>query len=235
LPVVVFDGDDTLWSTEPLYDRARQAARKIVDAAGLDAETWWEYQLRVDVHNVEHFGLSAERFPTSSVDAYEKLAAEAGRPVDAAPRDSIWSASASVFEVIAPIHPQAHAVLQKLQPDHRLVLLTQGDPRVQVKRIEDSGLGSLFDQIIIVAMKSSGVLGAIVDQFHIPHDNAWMVGNSIPSDINPAVAVGMRAIWVDAHVWSHERREQLMTTAGHVNTAADLSQVPDIIRLNEHH
>ncbi len=36
-----------------------------------------------------------------------------------------------------------------------------------------------------------------------------MVGNSVPSDINPSIAAGMHAVWVDAYVWHHERREEL--------------------------
>src|SRR4051812_13994583 len=34
--LIVFDGDDTLWSTEQLYDRARSAAARLVASVGLD-------------------------------------------------------------------------------------------------------------------------------------------------------------------------------------------------------
>jgi hypothetical protein len=33
LPVVIFDGDDTLWITEPLYDGVRAEVRAIVAAS----------------------------------------------------------------------------------------------------------------------------------------------------------------------------------------------------------
>ena len=139
-----------------------------------------------------------------------------------------------MFEWVAPVHPKAAGVLRRLHRDHRLVLLTQGDPHVQFKRIEDSGLGQLFDHIIIVAKKSAKVLAAIVDQFGIAHESAWMVGNSVPSDINPAVTIGMRAVWVDAHVWSHERRETLLPHAKHVYAVRGLAEVPDIVHVDEH-
>ena len=38
-------------------------------------------------------------------------------------------------------------------------------------------------------------------------EDAWSIGNSLPSDINPALSLGMNAIWIPAHVWEHERRE----------------------------
>ena len=57
---VVFDGDDTLWSTEPLYDRARQDARAEVVHSGLDGEEWERVERRIDVENV---GLSSRLWP----------------------------------------------------------------------------------------------------------------------------------------------------------------------------
>src|SRR4051794_13646714 len=94
LPVVIFDGDDTLWATEHLYDRARQAAGEVVAREGFSFDTWWTEQIRIDVANTARFGLDAERFPTSCVDAYEAVAASAGRPVNPAVRRDVWNAGA---------------------------------------------------------------------------------------------------------------------------------------------
>jgi FMN phosphatase YigB (HAD superfamily) len=32
-----------------------------------------------------------------------------------------------------------------------------------------------------------------------------MVGNSLRSDILPAIEAGLQAVWIDAHVWDYER------------------------------
>ena len=61
---IVFDGDDTLWNTERLYDAARAKARHVVEKAGLDGARWEELERRIDVENVAHLGFSTERFPT---------------------------------------------------------------------------------------------------------------------------------------------------------------------------
>ncbi|PYR76138.1 MAG: hypothetical protein DMF87_18855, partial [Acidobacteria bacterium] len=63
--MVVFDGDDTLWTTEPLYDEARQRARREVAAAGVDGAEWERLERATDVKNVTVMGFSVERFPTS--------------------------------------------------------------------------------------------------------------------------------------------------------------------------
>jgi len=94
--LVIFDGDDTLWITEPLYDDARHEAGAVVAAAGLNEARWELLQRDVDVRNVEVFGLSPERFPTSCVQAAEVLAHEVGRSFTAAVARAIWSAAEAV-------------------------------------------------------------------------------------------------------------------------------------------
>src|SRR5262245_30600858 len=95
--LVVFDGDDTLWSTEALYDRARDQARHAAESAGLDGDAWEDAERRIDVENVAHLGLSQARFPTSCVQALEAVAGD--RLIDDALRDAVWAAAAAVFEM----------------------------------------------------------------------------------------------------------------------------------------
>jgi putative hydrolase of the HAD superfamily len=227
-PVVVFDGDDTLWLTEHLYDDARAAAGRVVEEAGLPSEMWWDEQLRIDVLNTGRFGLRAERFPTSCVEAYEVVANRRGQSPDPVVAERVWNEAAGVFTAVAPLTPGVEATLDLLRDDNQLVLLTQGDPRVQVKRLSDSGLKERFDEVVIVESKSSLVLTALLDELGASASNAWMVGNSVPSDVNPALAIGMKAIWIDAHVWQHEKRETIVRTRG-LFTASSISEVPGIV------
>ena len=98
LPVVVFDGDDTLWITEPLYDAARRAARGVVETAGLSGSRWEDLQRDIDVRNIPRFGLSAARFPTSCRQAYEQLCAEVGVPPIPNIADAVYSEAAQVLD-----------------------------------------------------------------------------------------------------------------------------------------
>src|ERR1035438_8256583 len=68
---IVFDGDDTLWETEPLYDKARSTAASIAASAGYSAFDFEDLQKVIDADNVRLMGLASHRFPTSSVQAYE--------------------------------------------------------------------------------------------------------------------------------------------------------------------
>lgn len=110
------------------------------------------------------------------------------------------------------------------------MLLTKGDPGVQEKRIEDSQLGALFSLISIVPEKDVEAFLEVLDATGATAALPLSIGNSVPSDINPALETGMSAIWVDAHVWEHERRETDLLEEGRVIEVASLRQVPDALR-----
>lgn len=205
LTAVIFDGDDTLWETEELYDQCRSEAARIVQDLELDGDHFEKLQRELDVKNVARFGLSPERFPTSSVQAYELLASAAGKPVKQEVADRIFAVSSRVFQQRAPLYSNVEEVLEEVRVSHKLGLLTKGDHNVQTKRIDDSGLRSYFDAIRIVDEKDKTAFMAMLNELRTQPGKAWSVGNSLRSDILPALEIGMRAIWIETHVWEHER------------------------------
>jgi putative hydrolase of the HAD superfamily len=226
--LIVFDGDDTLWRAEQLYDEARKRAAAIASEAGFDPEYWTRLQQEIDLANVATLGLSPLRFPLSSVLAYERLAKECGAKVNDATKKRIRQASAAVFDTTASLMPGALVVVARLARTYRLALLTQGDVGVQGKRIADSGLAPYFDIIRIVDRKDDHSFAEVLVDAGTAPRCAWSVGNSIPSDINPALRIGMSAIWIDAHVWAHERRESALIP-GDVTKSTSLAEVSTIL------
>ena len=232
LPVVVFDGDDTLWATEALYDVARDRSAALVEAAGLDAALFDKLQRDIDVINVSRYGLSALRFPTSSREAYEKLAIESGGSISQALARKVYQASAGVFDAPAPMEPHAHDVLGSLRSAYRLTVLTKGDAVVQRRRVDDSGLKPLLDAVCIVQVKDAAVFTAMLDVIGADSGSSWSVGNSYGSDVHPAVMAGMRAVWIDAPVWAHERslsERVIVKNDPNVFVAEGLIELPKIL------
>ena len=176
--LVIFDGDDTLWLVEHLYDEAREAAARIVTEEGFEPSAWEALERRIDVQNVVRFGVSAKRFPTSCVEAYRQLAAEAGRAVVPDVAHRIWKAAASVFErQAAPVH-DVDAVLEDLRLDCTLVLLTKGERWVQRKRIADARVEDKFDHVVITPTKGSEEFVDLLIRFRT--EPTTMVGREQP-------------------------------------------------------
>jgi putative hydrolase of the HAD superfamily len=226
---VVFDGDDTLWSTEQLYDDARSRARSVVSESGLDGTTWEEWERRIDVQNVDRLGYSIDRFPSSCVEAYELLCRSTKRAVDAEIASRVREAARSVFERDPSLVSGARETLMALRESGvRLALLTKGDVQLQSRRIERSGLRELFDVIQIVPDKSPAIIREVVAALGVDVGSAWMVGNSMRSDVLPAIDAGLRVVQIPAHVWEYER------TCDHIAddrviTTSRLADIPPLI------
>src|SRR5690606_16406050 len=77
----------------------------------------------------------------------------------------------------------------------------------QERKLAQSGLGDLFDAIEIVSDKSATTYRRIFSKVADGPDRAMMVGNSLKSDIVPAIAAGSYGVftphaltWVVEHV-----------------------------------
>lgn len=229
----VFDGDDTLWETERLYDDARQAARSVVERSGLPGDVWEKRQRFIDVENVSILGFSPQRFPTSCAQAYEVIGAESGTNLDEAVRQAVYEAAASVFSNPASLVDGAEEVLTRLASDWRLILLTKGASEVQGRRIEESGLAGYFDEVRIVDTKTEDVWSKIIEEFAIDPAASWSIGNSLGSDIQPALSCGFSAIWIPAHVWEHEQHGADVVLPERTVRLSSLREVPSFLDSQE--
>ena len=184
---------------------ATAKCRTLVEQAGLDGDAWVAAKDILDVANVQHYGLSPLRFPTSCKQAYEQLAGAAAQPGVA---EAVRGAAATVFTTPARLVDDVHGILGRLAAeDWRLVMQTSGDKGIQEMRIGESGLAGYFSDIQIVPKKTADSFADRLMDDGRAAQEAWSVGNSLPSDINPALRVHMNAIWVPAHIWGHEKRE----------------------------
>ena len=98
----------------------------------------------------------------------------------------------------------AHDVLGQLRTHYRLILATKGDTEVQSMKIKESNLGSYFDRTYIFDQKTERELNLIIEENELSRAESWVVGNSLRSDINPALRIGLRAIWIPHYTWDYE-------------------------------
>ncbi|MDF1501322.1 HAD family hydrolase [Roseisolibacter sp. H3M3-2] len=222
---IVFDGDDTLWDTQALYDEAKTRFFALLAERGYSAVSVQSTFEEIDVANVARFGFSRERFPQSMRETYEYLCREADRrPKEAVVRQAMALGSA-VFDSRPAVRADAARTLAQLREHYRLVLFTAGDEKVQRMRVEQSQLGQHFDAVRIVAQKSSETWRELLRAEHLPAASTWSVGNSVRSDINPALELGMRCVLVAARSWAYEQAELGST----IWRAAELTEAATIV------
>jgi putative hydrolase of the HAD superfamily len=94
-----------------------------------------------------------------------------------------------------------------LSTKHCLILMTKGALAEQTGKVERSGLKKHFSATEVVAEKDAAAYAGVVKKHNLAPSSTWMIGNSPKSDINPALAAGLHAVFVphgDTWILEHE-------------------------------
>lgn len=198
---LLIDADDTLWENNIYFERTIASF-----IAFLAHSTLSPAEVREVLNEVERAGgYGTASFARNLEATYRRLAEREARQED-----------------IAHVHELAHAIRQHpiellegvretldyLAPRHDLILVTKGDMDEQRLKIEASGLEHFFQRALILAEKDAAAYRQIRDELALDADQTWMIGNSPRSDINPALAAGLNAVFIPhPHTWSLEHEE----------------------------
>lgn len=190
---LLVDADDTLWENNIYFERA--IANFI---SFLNHKEYTPAQVRAVLNEVEReaivkHGYGLHSFAHSLVDTFERIAVE---PITPALHETIHGFAHTIAEHPVEILAGVPETLQYLAGRHHLLLLTKGDITEQSGKVERSGLKEYFDAVEIVAEKESGTYRSMISKYGLSADTTWMVGNSPRSDINPALAAGINAVFV---------------------------------------
>jgi putative hydrolase of the HAD superfamily len=105
--------------------------------------------------------------------------------------------------------PGVAETLQALKSDYRLVMITKGDLFDQERKLAASGIDHLFDAVEIVSDKNTDTYARIFSRYGDGADHAMMVGNSLRSDIIPALEAGAWATYIPHELtWALEHAEE---------------------------
>jgi len=205
---VIFDGDDTLWPTQVFYDSAKERFYDLMVEQGFDRVVAKEKLAEIDVENVSKLGFSKHRFPLSMREVYERLCETASRRVDVRILDKVREVGYSVFAQRPTLVDGATEVLGCLERhSYARYLYTVGDPKVQGEKLNALGVNGQFEAVYVRERKDEEGLRQILDEQGVEPESAWMVGNSLRSDIKPALNLGLRCIWVQGGSWEYDEAE----------------------------
>lgn len=196
---IIFDGDNTLWKSEQLYDYARDALCRFLELRGHNYSDVHDFQQTRDKELFHLLGYDRTRFVRSFAETllcYEPRA-------DEDDINFVAKLASEVFSTPAPPDTYAGSVLKRLSKKYRLALLTAGDQNIQTARVKTFPFVHLFEVVGIVPSKNKETLLNFLSQNNMSKDNTIVIGDSLRSDIYPAVECGLQAVWISNKNWSH--------------------------------
>lgn len=202
---LIFDADDTLWENNVLFERTIDDFIEWMAHPTLDPVAVREILLDIERANAVAHGYGSKVFLRSLHDCFEKLAE---RPVDGATAADIVALAHRLEHHEVELIPDVAATLDELAGRHDVLLLTKGDPAEQQRKIDASGLAHHFRRAVVVAEKEPSVYAELAASAGLDPARTWMIGNSIKSDVNPALTVGMGAVFIpNDNTWALEHAE----------------------------
>ena len=194
--------------TSIFYKEAKEEFFHKMADLGFNYKEVEEFFNKTDLANVAKFGFTKKRFPTSMAETYRAFCKRHRHKNENDIEEKLTTIGNGVFLRKPILLGHADFVLKKLQSHYKLILATKGDLDVQEAKIYHSGLGFLFERIYILEHKTEKELQQIVDENNLNIRRSWKIGNSLKSDINPALNIGLKAIWIPYHyTWAYEEAE----------------------------
>jgi putative hydrolase of the HAD superfamily len=201
---LLIDADDTLWENNIYFERAIAKFISFLNHHQLSAEQVREALNDVERECIVTHGYGLHSFAHALGQTFERLS-----PVPVTPElhAQVRSFAATIENHPIEFLPEVPETLGYLRGRNRLILVTKGAMAEQSGKVERSGVREYFADVEIVAEKSPDAYSRIVERYKLDSGSTWMVGNSPKSDINPALAAGLHAVFVphgDTWILEHE-------------------------------
>ncbi|WP_410511038.1 HAD family hydrolase [Paenibacillus sp. BR2-3] len=234
---VIFDLDDTLVHCNKYFDLILGQYFEMMSDWFKDfGPTTGELrskQVEIDVETVSASGLASDNFPKSLIATYRFFCTKFGRPAEAFQEQQLMKLGLSVYDQEIEAYPGMVETLDTLkQEGHNLYLYTGGDDTIQKRKIEQMKLDAYFDdRIFIRKHKNVESLEEILASHQFDRKRTWMIGNSLRTDVLPAVTAGINSIYLkQQNEWLYNLIELQREMQQAVMTISSIREVPPVIR-----
>ncbi|MEL6593784.1 MAG: HAD family hydrolase [Bacteroidota bacterium] len=225
IKVIAFDADDTLWVNEPNFREAENGFEAILGRY-LPKQEIADKLYETEKRNLKTFGYGAKGFIVSMIETALELTdfALSGKEVQ-----EIIDLGRKLLAKPIELLDEVEHVLDSLDEDYELMLLTKGDLFEQESKFARSGLAKYFHHVEIVSEKDPQTYRSLLERHQLAPHEIVMIGNSLRSDILPMREIGVAAIHIPYHTtWVHE---QVQASETKEKDYLVLSQISELLKL----
>ena len=219
IKVIAFDADDTLWDCQGFFEEVENHLYRLI-APYCDNPK--QELFKTESGNMADLGYGCKAFTISiletamrvagdhlSITTLEELLTDCKRLLHL-PATPLPGVEETLKELRDRIQESNHSSLTSQLSSQRLVCFTKGELQDQENKLKRSGLLKYFDDVEITSDKTQREFLALCEHQQIHPSQLLMVGNSLKSDIAPALAIGAWGIHIPFHVtWQLEHFDDI--------------------------
>ena len=207
IKVIAFDADDTLWDCQSHFERVEEHLYSLIAPY---CENPKLELFNTQSGNMADLGYGCKAFTISILETAMRVA---GNDLSVSTLSDLLKDCKQLLHLPATPLPEVEETLKELRErcdtvNYKLVVFTKGELQDQENKLKRSGLLKYFDDVEITSDKGQAEFLALCEHQQIHPSELLMVGNSLKSDIAPALAIGASAIYIPFHVtWQLEHVE----------------------------
>ncbi len=207
IKVIAFDADDTLWDCQSHFERVEEHLYSLIAPY---CENPKLELFNTESGNMADLGYGCKAFTISILETAMRVA---GNDLSVSTLSDLLKDCKQLLHLPATPLPEVEETLKELRErcdtvNYKLVVFTKGELQDQENKLKRSGLLEYFDDVEITSDKGQAEFLALCEHQQIHPSELLMVGNSLKSDIAPALAIGASAIYIPFHVtWQLEHVE----------------------------
>ena len=205
LRVIAFDADDTLWDCQSHFEEVEKHLYQLIAPYCVDPA---RELFITESGNMADLGYGCKAFTISIIETALRVG---GSHLSDVELKELLAHSKSLLHLPATPLLEVEQTLQRLQAyPYRLVVFTKGELQDQENKLHRSRLGKYFSHVEITSNKTETEFQNLCEHLEILPHQLLMVGNSLKSDIAPALNIGAWAIHIPFHVtWQLEHFEDI--------------------------
>ncbi len=221
---LLIDADDTLWENNIYFERAITSFISYLDHRVHTPDEVRSHLNRVEHATIKARGYGLTSFRESLITCFEQLT---DKPLTPEKHERIHSFAQSIADQEIELLPGVAATLADLAGRHRIIMVTKGDPVEQQGKLNRSNLAQYFSAVEILPEKHEDAYRSLSDHHGCECATTWMIGNSPRSDINPALAAGLHAVFIP-HDFTWVLEHEIVNQPPAGQTLLELSSFSDL-------
>ena len=225
ITTIGFDADDTLWQNETFFRMTEQRFTELLSEHGAH-EVISAKLLEAERRNLRFYGFGVKGFTLSMIETAVEVT---NGQVSASVIAEILGFGRQMLQNPVETLPHARETLDALAGTYRILLITKGDLFDQERKLAQSGLGDYFSAVEIVSDKTAQTYERIFSRHGDGPQRAVMVGNSLKSDVVPAIRAGSWGVYVPHELtWALEH-DEAPEADPRFRRIPDLGQLPGLL------
>ena len=230
---IFFDLDDTLiddnYKFEILYCDCLRAIVLAFETRSPQLDEILQHARQIDDEHVESFAPDQRFLPARHIQTWIRCYRELCEKYQRTPKPHVEKLLESLitqgYEPPYYVIPDAIDTLNQLLHYGRydLHIISAGGPDIQQRKLDTTNLSKYFGSVHnIPDGNKRGVLHQAVEQFG--PQNICMVGNSIHSDVNPSLKLGLKTVYIPRGSWHYFKVEPINNNFTTLDTIAKLPE-----------